>query len=134
MERSVSNDAVGNTFRKLAQIEDKHKERIYRQYHELTAEEIGQDKFAAERVAGAVEGGMTTEEYIAFFQPDLESVEGVLSLAMSIEAQALDLYTRAGERAQNESSRDFLTQMAAEEQSHLERLARLMDTAVAERS
>ena len=61
-------------------------------------------------VAPAAEGGMTTEEYVSFFKPDLESPEGVIGLAMSIEAQALDLYARASERAAQEESRKFLSQ------------------------
>jgi len=47
---------------------------------------------------------------------------------MSIEAQALDLYTRAANRSTDEHSRETLKKIAEEERTHLEQLAKLMDT------
>ena len=38
----------------------------------------------------AMEGGLTTAEYLARYRPDLENPADVVSLAMAIEAQALD--------------------------------------------
>jgi len=61
------------------------------------------------------------------FRPDLESPGDVISLAMSIEAQALDLYTRASERGEDERSKDVLRKIAQEERSHLELLGQLFN-------
>jgi rubrerythrin len=47
---------------------------------------------------------------------------------MAIEAQALDLYQRAGDRAENETNKHMLMQIANEERSHLERLGKLFET------
>jgi rubrerythrin len=47
---------------------------------------------------------------------------------MSIEAQALDLYTRAANRSTDERSRGALKKIAEEERAHLEQLAKLMDS------
>jgi len=61
------------------------------------------------------------------FQPDLESVEDIIGLAMSIEAQALDLYLRAADRSNNPESKKILIQIADEEQTHLTQLGKLME-------
>ena len=74
-----------------------------------------------------MEGGMTTEAYVDMFQPHLASAIDVISLAMSIEAQALDLYQRAAESADNPRTKRVLLDIAGEERSHLNRLGELMD-------
>jgi rubrerythrin len=55
-------------------------------------------------------------------------------MAMSIEAQALDLYFRASERPEDNESKKFLVQMADEERSHLKQPGNLIDTIISERS
>gem|GEM_PF-6474842 len=60
--------------------------------------------------------------------PDLDVPVEVISLAMAIEAQAMDLYQRAAERAQNEQSRAMLKQIADEERGHLNQLGSLLET------
>ena len=75
----------------------------------------------------ALEGGMTTEEYLERFTPDFEKPAEVISLAMTIEAQALDLYTRAGRNAEDPDNREMLERIAKEEKYHLEQLGSLLD-------
>ena len=84
--------------------------------------------FEGRIVVTAMEGGLTTEEYINRLQPNLEDVHEAVAIAMSIEAQALDLYQRAAQRSSREQSRAVLTQIASEEQVHLNKLGELMDT------
>lgn len=131
---TVANGSVRDLFEKLSQIEVKHQDRIFEQYLQISQEEISREAFEVDRVETAVEGGLTTEEYIRFFSPDLASAEGVIELAMSIEAQALDLYSRAADRADNADSKDFLKQIADEEQIHLQQLGKLMDSVLSERT
>jgi rubrerythrin len=50
---------------------------------------------------------------------------------MSIEAQALDLYLRASEKAQHEAGKKALIQIANEEKTHLARLGQLMEEILA---
>ena len=128
--QEVENDAVQKTFQHLSQIEEKHQERIYRQYILLSGAAITREDFVSRWVVPAVEGGLTTEEYIDIFNPDRKSVQGVIELAMSIEAQALDLYSRASERTDHKGSKVFLSQIADEEQNHLTQLGQLMDSVV----
>ena len=49
-------------------------------------------------------------------------------MAMAIEAQALDLYQRAAERAATEQSKAVLLRTADEERTHLQQLGRLFET------
>jgi rubrerythrin len=72
-----------------------------------------------------MEGGLTTQDYLGLYQPDLEVPEEVVSLAMAIEAQALDLYQRAADRAGTAENKNVLMQIANEERAHLEQLGSL---------
>jgi len=122
----VADAKVKSVFRLLAEIEIKHKDRLFDEYARLTGrDDRGAFEFAF--VTPLLEGGMTTEEYLDRFQPDLDNPVDVVSMAMSIEAQALDLYLRAADAAQNDENRAILEQIAGEEKTHLERLGRLLD-------
>ena len=125
---NVDADEVKSLFRKLSDIEVIHQNRILEEYVQITGKEIDRDTFESEQVEKAVEGGLTTEEYIRLFKPDLNVLSDIVDLAMSIEAQALDLYTRVANRSTDERSRGALNKIAEEEQVHLEQLAKLMDT------
>jgi rubrerythrin len=124
----VDADEVKSLFRKLSDIEVIHQNRILKEYVLITGKEIDRDTFESEQVEKAVEGGLTTDEYIRLFKPDLNVLSDIVDLAMSIEAQALDLYTRVANRSTDERSRGALNKIAEEERVHLEQLATLMDT------
>ena len=122
----VADPKVQSVFRLLAEIEIKHKDRLFDEYVRLTGrDDRGAFEFAF--VTPLLEGGMTTQEYLDRFQPDLDNPVDVVSMAMSIEAQALDLYLRAADAAQNDENRAILEQIAGEEKTHLARLGRLLD-------
>lgn len=122
----VSDEKVKSLFKLLADIEIKHKDRLFEEYTRLTGKD-DRGAFECLFVSRAMEGGLTTEEYLDRFKPDLDSPVEVISLAMSIEAQALDLYTRAGAGARNTENRAIFEQIAAEEKSHLAKLGQLLD-------
>ena len=123
----VKNDDVKNLFKKLSEIEVKHRDRIFHEYVKISGKSSSREEFEKNIVIKAVEGGLTTQEYMDLFQPDLESVEDIIGLAMSIEAQALDLYLRAADRSNNPESKKILIQIADEEQTHLTQLGKLME-------
>jgi rubrerythrin len=128
MTDKVAGEEVKSLFRKLSEIEVLHQNRILEEYIQITGKEMDRDTFESERVEKVVEGGLTTDEYIRLFKPDLNSLPDIVDLAMSIEAQALDLYTRLANRSTDERSRGALNKIAEEERVHLEQLAKLMDT------
>ncbi len=123
----VKTQAAKDLFKKLSDIEVKHQERIYKQYTQITKSPLSKDEFVKTMVAGAVEGGMTTREYIDMFKPDLESTIDIIEIAMSIEAQALDLYRRASESSKDETGKAALSQIADEERAHLNQLGQLIE-------
>lgn len=130
MVAKVQQKEIQNLFQKLSEIEILHQDRIFNEYLQVSGKQVSREDFEKELVVNAVEGGMTTDEYVQMFKPDWESAVEIISLAMSIEAQALDLYTRASERSEDPRSKDALTKIAEEERVHLTQLGKLMDERV----
>lgn len=122
---------VIDLFNQLAAIEDLHKDRLFKEYSRITgsSDRVG---FEANMQKKMLEGGITTEEYLNRFGTDLERIEEVIGMAMSIEGQALDLYSRAAQRATDSDNKKILEKIAAEEKTHLERLGELMDSILGE--
>jgi rubrerythrin len=128
MASKVNNEAAKDLYRNLSEIEVKHQERIYSEYTSVTEKPLSREEFVKSMVTGAVEGGLTTQEYINRFNPDLESARDITEIAMSIEAQALDLYQRASDRSKDARSKKALAQLADEERAHLKQLGKLMES------
>lgn len=124
----VKNDAVKKLFAKLADIEVLHQNRIVKEYNQISGKSIGRETFEEKIKSDVIEGGLTTTEYANLFVPNWESVEDIISLAMSIEAQALDLYLRAAEKSAGPERKKVLVRIADEERAHLAQLGKLMDT------
>jgi sulfur-carrier protein adenylyltransferase/sulfurtransferase len=127
MQKRVTKEATKALFGKLADIEIKHQERLVDLYTEITGTTVSMTDFAAKIAEPAMEGGLTTEEYLQLYKTDLDVELDVLSLAMAIEAQALDLYRRAAEKSDHDGSRWVLLQIAEEERSHIASLSRYID-------
>jgi len=127
MVDKVRNPAAGSLFKKLADIELLHQDQIFAEYLKTTTLALSQEEFESTIVSNVLEGGLTTEEYINLFHPDLESPTDIVAIAISIEGQALDLYLRAAARTQEPASNHFLNQLAVEEKNHLKALGELME-------
>jgi sulfur-carrier protein adenylyltransferase/sulfurtransferase len=120
-------DELRSVFERLAGFEEAHLRTLRRLSDELNIavaapESAGSDRSGEPRL----EGGMTAEEYASILGLDLNRPVDVVDLAMAVEAQALDLYTRAGAGA-GEPARGLLDRLAREEEAHLKVLGRLMD-------
>lgn len=122
------NDKGRRLFKSLSEIEEKHQNRILAQYAQLTGEALSRDAFEEKIISPAMEGGLTTEEYLSRYPIDLEVTTEIISIAMAIEAQALDLYQRAAVQAKDEESRTMLLQIADEERSHIQQLGNLFES------
>lgn len=119
---SVAASHAKKLFAMLADIEILHQDRMVELYAEISEKPLSKADFLAIKVEPAMEGGLSVAEYTSRFQPDLENEIDILSLAISIEAQALDLYSRAAQHAENpEVSEIFLT-IASEERAHIQHL------------
>ena len=126
MEKEAKHERVKALFAKLSEIEVKHQMSILKAYNDISKEKIARDEFEKMVETKALEGGLSTKEYLDLFNPDLGSEKDVISLAMSIEAQALDLYQRVGAGLTLEA-RDIIHTIANEEKAHLASLGKLMD-------
>ena len=127
MAPGMKDDRTRELFEQLAGIELNHQDRIFTQYLETTGKDIDRDEFDKTVVVTAMEGGLTTEEYMRLYDFNPASPRDVVELAMTIEAQALDLYHRAAENHEDEESGRALARIAQEEQTHLKRLGELLD-------
>jgi len=128
MAEKIENDKTATLFEKLSTIEVKHQDRLLNEYNRLAGVSMNRDEFEAKRVVPQMEGGLTTDDYLALYQPDLAIPLEVISLAMAIEAQALDLYQRAADRSDTEDTRNALLRIADEERAHLAQLGRLLES------
>lgn len=124
----VKNEAAKALFDKLSEIEVKHQSRIFEEYIKISGKSMSRKEFEKNTLFKAVEGGLTTDEYVNLFRPDWESTTDIVELAMSIEAQALDLYLRAADRTSKTESREVLIRIAEEERTHLAQLGNLIET------
>jgi rhodanese-related sulfurtransferase/rubrerythrin len=126
MGERVNNEDAKKLFQQLSEIEVRHQDRIFKEYGIISGGSMTRQEFEEKIVKGAIEGGLTTEEYSNLFQPDWESVSDIIDIAMSIEAQALDLYTRASNKVKDSRSKEQLTQIANEERAHLTMLGEMI--------
>ena len=128
MEQEAKNERVKDLFAKLSVIEAKHQMSIYTAYCDISDTPLSKEAFEKTVEVKALEGGLSTREYLDLFNLDLTSETEVISLAMSIEAQALDLYQRVSFKIENQASREIINKIANEEKVHLASLAKLMDS------
>jgi rubrerythrin len=125
--KQTASDKVKDLFAKLSEIELRHQMSIYEAFLEISPEKIDLDEFETMVESKALEGGLSTEEYLDLFKPDFDLETDIISLAMSIEAQAFDLYHRVSLKVENSTARDIINKIANEEKVHLASLGKLLD-------
>ena len=116
----------------LSGVEAKHQARLFNLYCELESGPVDKAIFEARVNSELMEGGFTTKEFMEQNGSALQTVTGVLNVAMTLEAQAMDLYMRYAQRFSDEKAKQILHGLADEEKIHLRRLGELMDQKVAE--
>ncbi|UCF91658.1 MAG: ferritin family protein [Desulfobacterales bacterium] len=127
MKAVAENSATAAIFDLLAGIEAQHKEKLYQLYLALNPAPLDRPAFAAKVTSQYMEGGFTTEEFVAQNRPALQTDRQVLDMAMMLEAQALDLYTRYAAKSAHEETKTLLLDIANEEKAHLKRLGALLE-------
>ena len=118
---------VKSLLKKLAGIEEKHKQRLFDLYLHLQPADKDRKRFEKDIVPGIMEGGFTTEEFLEKNRNVMKTVPDLLGIAMMLEAQAMDLYMRYALEIPGEEGRTILQGMAEEEKGHLKSLGRLME-------
>ena len=127
MEASVADQVAAEAFHRLAAMDTQHKKMIFDLYKRNQGEAETTEDLEKTVLPKIMEGGMTTEEFLAANQPSLETVEDVLMLAMMLEAQALDLYLRYAVSSEDSETRRVLHELANEEKTHLALLGSLRE-------
>ncbi|MBU0516148.1 MAG: sulfurtransferase [Proteobacteria bacterium] len=115
-------------FLTLADVEDKHQQRIYKLFQAVNPGAGSIEEFEAEIETKYLEGGLTTEEFLGHYRPALDGPAEVVMLAMAIETQALDLYLRFAQMAAEPGLKDTVMTLAGDEREHLKHLGQLLDT------
>ncbi len=122
----VGNATAAALLRMLADIETRHQRRLYELYQTLVTPAAGEDEFTARVNTDLMEGGFAVAEFMARHRTALATQESVLELAMSIEAQGMDLYMRYAERVADPKAKEILRGLADEEKAHLTRLGEMI--------
>ncbi|MGI9536198.1 MAG: rhodanese-like domain-containing protein [Desulfocapsaceae bacterium] len=110
-------DEERNTLIRLAQFEDGHMKRLINKF--------GKVYFNPESTI--TEGGVDVEQMLLYFGDQLNSRERLLQLAMKLEAQAFDLYSRLAREHQGEDTESFYQLMAVDEHKHLVKISKELD-------
>ena len=74
-----------------------------------------------------MEGGVDVDEFLRENESFLETIIGVVDLAMMLETQALDLYLRMAAESKNAATQKILFEIAEEEKGHLRALGTVLD-------
>ena len=118
---------VSALLQKLAGIEDTHRDRLLGLHAELEGKTPDRKSFESNTVLKAMEGGFTSEAFIQENQDAMVTPNGVLDIAMMLEAQGMDLYMRYAEKSADKKARDVFLGLAEDEKAHLQFLATLME-------
>jgi len=122
LSEDCSSDAEKEMLNQMAQLEDGHMAKLQSRYKNQY-----DSPPPLEKATGTLEGGIDPGEMRSALAGQLGSQENVLHLAMKLEAQALDLYSRLAREHKGDEIALFFNEMAHEEQRHLQRLSRQLD-------
>jgi len=130
MSGKTDDTEAAKLFSMLSEIEEKHKEKLFKLYLDLDKSITGREAFEAKIESGTMEGGFTTEEFIEKNSNFMKTVPGIIDLAMMLETQALDLYLRYTQKISDNKGKAILFGIADEEKAHLAALGVLLDTKI----
>lgn len=118
---------VAGILAKLAEIEVRHKQRLFDLYLAVEAGPVDRDAFEAEIDSEMTEGGFNPAQLLEHNLPLFKSAADVLNFAMMLEAQAMDLYMRYADNSEEQQVKMILHKMADEEKAHLTSLGELLE-------
>lgn len=121
LQNRVSKTELRTLLAKLAKYEDGHMAKLLAKYRQ-TKEHLNLSDSSL-----IIEGGFNAADLPETFGEHLETEQSILQLAMTFEAQALDMYQRLSRTTADSGLTTFYQQMAEEEQKHLNQLAQGLD-------
>lgn len=124
----AESDAMKDLFLKLASVEGKHKVALADEYRKVNAGVGGfEEDIPLDIPAGIMEGGGMVFEFLEKVKPFLNTTQDVLQMAMTLETQAYDLYSRMAQKSTHESTKGLFLKLVDEEKGHLALLAQELD-------
>jgi rubrerythrin len=127
VSRQTDDEEVADLLTILSNVEELHKKMLFNLYLSIDPTVSDPDTFETKIVSDVMEGGFTTEEFLEKNSPALQTVPGVLNIAMMLETQAMDLYLRYSQKIEGKRSKKVLYDIAEEEKAHLGSLGRLLE-------
>jgi len=119
IKENVEDASAKELLAQLAGIEDKHKEKLFSLYTSISKSEVNLDQFEAKIVSKVMESGMSTDEFIEQNRLAMQDIPGILNIAMTLEIQAFDLYSRYSQKATDKTTKDILYQIAQLMDDHI---------------
>ena len=127
VSRQTNDKEVADLLGILSNVEELHKKMLFNLYLSIDPTVSSTKTFETKIVSDVMEGGFTTEEFLEKNKPAMQTVPGVLNIAMMLETQAMDLYLRYSQKIEGERSKKVLYDIAEEEKAHLGSLGRLLE-------
>jgi rubrerythrin len=124
---STDDSEMAAMLSKLAGVEEKHKLRLLDLYLTIDRSSVDQKTFEKDIDASVMEGGFTTEEFLEKNKSFLQTVTDILSIAMMLETQAMDLYMRYADKSTEAKTKEIFYGLAEEEKMHLKHLGDLLN-------
>jgi rhodanese-related sulfurtransferase/rubrerythrin len=125
-EKALDQELVA-LFKKLAEVEERHKELLVELKKNVDPGTVDLSSFEAGLDPKILEGGFEMEGFMKANEPYMQTIAGILDIAMMLETQALDLYLRFTDKLSGQDARQILFKIAQEEKAHLASLGKLMD-------
>lgn len=108
---------------KLAEIEEKHKTALMA----MSPEPVNLEELESTTLKNIMEGGFNSDSLLQENKSFLDSTQDVLSLAMMLETQSMDLYLRFSHKSADQNTKKILFKIATEEKAHLATLGKFYD-------
>jgi rhodanese-related sulfurtransferase/rubrerythrin len=125
LAESSQEAGVKDLFHRLAGIEGRHKQKLADLFATISPEDP--DSLEEDLQTDTMEGGFTTEEFLEHYGSAMQTIPGILDVAMMLEAQAMDLYSRYGQAMADPKGKLILEDIAQEEKGHLKLLGKLRE-------
>jgi sulfur-carrier protein adenylyltransferase/sulfurtransferase len=127
--RKCRDKAVADLLNKLAGFEEKHQQKLLELYQTLKGAGGNQQSFEG-KSPSVMEGGFDITDFMEKNRSLMETTADVLSLAMMLESQSLDLYVRLAGHVDDEESRAVLHGIADDENAHLSALGEMIEALI----
>lgn len=118
---------VTTVLSQLAEIEERHKQRLFDLYKAIDAADTTIESFENKVNSELMEGGFDPDKLLEASKPAFKNTADVLSFAMMLEAQGMDLYMRYADKSKDAQVKEILYKMADEEKAHLNSLGNLFE-------